>query len=294
MIINNFSPILFSTGPLEIRWYSLLFAFGIVIDYLLTRWLFKRRGWRVEDFDTAAIFLFLGMVIGARLGEVFFYHFDYYMSAPLEIFKVWKGGLASHGAAIGLLISYISFWAWKRRADARAGVKKELRFEFSKYADILVIGMPIVAGFVRVGNFFNSEILGRASDLPWAVVFAKNGETFARHPSQIYEALLAWGVFVVLFLLWRKREKLLKALGPLGVSKLSRKMTLQPYFFLFLFVALYFSSRFFVEFFKEFTGQEAVNAGWLGLTMGQWLSVAPVIIAVVWFGWKGLANFKKA
>lgn len=282
MIINDFSPILVSVGPLEIRWYSLLFAVGIVIDYLLTRWLFKKKGWPEGDFDTAAIFLFVGMVVGARLGEVFFYNFDYYMSAPLEIFKVWKGGLASHGAAVGLLISYIVYWAWRRRADTRAGIKKELRFGFAKYADIIAIGMPIVAGFVRIGNFFNSEILGRVSDLPWAVVFAKNGETFARHPSQVYEALLAFGVFAVLFLLWRKKEKLSGS-----------GLILQPYFFLFLFVALYFSSRFFVEFFKEFTGQEAVNAGWLGLTMGQWLSVVPVIIAMGWFGWKGIASFKK-
>lgn len=257
MITWNISPILFSFGPVEIRWYSALFATGVLLYYFLTRRLFRGRGWAVDDFDSIVLYLFLGMVIGARLGEVLFYNFSYYLASPIEIFKVWNGGLSSHGAAIGVFVAYLIYWGvkkWKSRSAGSSGV-----FPFLKYVDVLAVGMPLVAGFVRLGNFFNSEIVGRATSAPWGVAF--NGESFVRHPSQIYEMILAWGVFGIL--IWA-----------------NSRLRVRPGFIMFLFIALYFSSRFFVEFFKGFTGNEAVNAGWFGLTMGQWLSVVPVVIGV--------------
>jgi phosphatidylglycerol---prolipoprotein diacylglyceryl transferase len=268
MFVHNISRIALEIGPVEIRWYSLMFATGVVLCYFLTRWLWKREKWPLEDFDLVIVFLFFGLVIGARLGEVLFYNPSYYFSHPVEIFKIWKGGLASHGATIGLFLAYVLFWAWRRW-----GGNERRGFAFRKYIDILAVGMPMVAGFVRIGNFFNSEIVGRKTDLPWGVVFGVRGESFARHPSQIYEALLAWGVFAVLLVLWLRRKE---ADGRL-------KSWVKPYLFMFLFIALYFLSRFGVEFLKEYQVLEA-SGGWSsGMTMGQVLSVIPVLIALVYF-----------
>ncbi len=288
MFIHNISRVALEIGPVEIRWYGIMFASGVVLYYFLTRWLWKREGalgqgggvsgklgmkpgggWPIEDFDSVILFLFVGLVVGARLGEVFFYNFGYYSSAGFwEIFKIWEGGLSSHGATIGLVVAYAAFWWWKR-------------FAFSKYIDIAAVCMPLVAGFVRIGNFFNSEIVGRASDVPWAVVFAMNGEDFARHPAQLYEGLWAWVVFAVVFGLWLARRDgkgRLKKWARLGSGS-------RPGFFLFLFIGLYFAGRFVIEFFKEYQiGVGSDGLPW-GMTMGQALSVVPVVVAVGWFVW---------
>ncbi|MBT3864961.1 prolipoprotein diacylglyceryl transferase [Candidatus Peregrinibacteria bacterium] len=286
MMIWDVSPVLLDFGPVEIRWYSLLFACGVMGYYFLTRWLWKRRGFADGDFDIVIGLLFVGMVVGARLGEIFFYHPGYYLSEPLEILKIWKGGLASHGATIGLLVAYTSFWLWKRKGGG-AGMKSEddvakggadgdpakMGGGFFDYVDVLVVGMPLVAGFVRLGNFFNSEIVGRAWE--WGVVFVQNGEDFARHPVQLYEMLLAWAVFGVL--IWFGRRDF-------GGGRGERRLAKGSY--LFLFVGLYFAGRFVLEFFKEYQVLPD-SGGWaMGLTMGQVLSVVPVLIAVGWFLWR--------
>ena len=243
MFTHNISPVLFEVGPLEVRYYGVLFAFGVLLAYLITMRLWKKAHFSMKHFDSLVIYLFVGMIAGARLGHIVFYNFNYYWQNPSQIIKIWEGGLASHGAAIGLFVAYLIF-CWVKNV------------KFSKYVDIGVIAMPLVAGFVRVGNFFNSEIVGRETDLPWGVVFQQNGEDFARHPSQIYEALIAWAIFVVMIFMYRKKRR--------------------PYFFLFLFMGLYFASRILVEFVKEYPTYS-------GLTMGQWLSVLPMLIACGWF-----------
>jgi len=272
------SRVLFEAGPLELRWYSLLFAVGIVLAYLVERWVFRGEGWKMDDLDSVVVYLFIGLVVGARLGEVFFYHPDYYLSHPAEILKVWKGGLASHGATIGLLVSYLLFLAvrgWRAGHGVVAGVRRD----FWKYVDGIAIGMPLVAGFVRLGNFFNSEIVGRATGSDFGVVFVRNGEDFARHPVQLYEMLLAWSVFALMFLMWKKkrdRREAGKASGLIGKKG----------FFVFFFIGTYFAGRFALEFFKEYQVLPG-SGGWaMGLTMGQVLSVVPVLIALGWFGWQ--------
>ncbi len=265
MFVHDISPIALSFGPVEVRWYGVVFAFGVVCYYFLTRYLWSREGrlakaseWDLADFDMAVGFLFFGLVIGARLGEVFFYHPSYYLSDPLRILRIWEGGLSSHGAAIGLLIAYVLYWLWKGRLG------------FWKHVDLLAVCMPLVAGFVRIGNFFNSEIVGRVSDLPWAVTFMRNGEAFGRHPVQLYEGLLAWVVFGVLLSLWFLRDRF----GWLRRGGV----------FVFLFVVLYFSGRFGIEFFKEYQVLSSEGFLGLGLTMGQWLSIVPVVVGVVGLG----------
>lgn len=273
MLIHNISEVALKLGPVEVRYYSLMFACGVLGYYFLTHWLWKRRkvstgkNWPLEDFDTLVVFLFMGLVVGARLGEVFFYHPSYYLSQPVEILKIWNGGLSSHGATIGLLLAYTCFWGWKRMLGRKK--KSDGKLKFSEHIDILAICMPLVAGFVRMGNFFNSEIVGRTTSLPWGVVFARNGEEFARHPVQLYEGFWAWIVFAALIWLWLKQDRWtwLRTEG----------------FFVFSFIGLYFAGRFGIEFFKEYQVL-AADGGWtLGLTMGQWLSVVPILIAVSYF-----------
>ncbi len=189
------------------------------------------------------------MVVGARLGHIVFYDLAYYMANPLDIFMIWEGGLASHGAAIGVFVAYL-LWIWVHKK------------KFSLYSDLIVIGFPVAAGFVRIGNFFNSEIVGRPTNGSWGVVFERLREDFPRHPSQLYEAGLSFAIFAVLLVVYLKCFK-----------------KLPPLFILFLYVGLYFITRFFVEFWKA----RHVLDYEIPLSMGQWLSILPVLIAIGYF-----------
>lgn len=243
---NTLSPVIFSVGPLHVRWYGVLFASGLVLAYLIAMWAFKKRGLKVEDLDSMSTYLFFGVVIGARLGEVFFYEPAYYFEDPVRILKVWEGGLASHGAAIGLAFTY---WLWCK-------LKKH---KFSKHIDALVLGMPVAAAFVRIGNFFNSEIVGKATGGEWGVIF--NGENFARHPAQLYEGAWSFMVFFILFTVFKKWKKM------------------PEMFLMFLYLALYFGGRFVLEYFKDVNTLPEDFV----LNNGQLLSLIPVFIAAVYF-----------
>ncbi len=242
MFNHNINPTLLDLGPLEIRYYGLLFAVGVVAYYLITAWIFKREKFPVKDFDDLVLYLFVGLILGARFGHIVFYNLDYYLANPADVVKVWEGGLSSHGAAVGLFAMYLIF-CWVKKVP------------FAKYMNAIVIGMPLVAGFVRVGNFFNSEIVGRPTDLSFGVVFERLGEDFARHPSQIYEALLAWAIFGVMMFLYLKKKKVN---------------------YLMIFVVSYFVTRFLVEFVKEYPLLEPI-----GLTMGQYLSIGAILVALI-------------
>ncbi|HPI24786.1 MAG TPA: prolipoprotein diacylglyceryl transferase, partial [Candidatus Paceibacterota bacterium] len=258
MFLNNIDPVLFSVGPLAIRWYSVFFAIGIILYYAITLRLWKNRKWKESDFDKLVLFLFVGLVLGARLGEVFFYQWDYYSSAGIfEIFKVWKGGLSSHGATIGLLVAYIIFCL-------------RTKIRFMDRIDVIAVAMPLVAGFVRLGNFFNSEIVGRAvsADFPFGVVFAQNGEMFARHPAQLYEGLLAWITFTIVISFYLKKIR-------------TSRFKVRNGFFLFLFTGIYFSGRFALEFLKEYQIGSGTDGLPFGLTMGQGLSIIPILISII-------------
>ncbi len=248
VFVNNFSPVAFSVGPLVVHWYGLVYAIGLILTYLYIASVYKREKLPIAKLDSVAIYLFFGMLIGARLGHVFFYNAGYFLSHPLEILKVWNGGLASHGGAIGVFVAYL-IWIWVHKV------------KFSKYADKLVMGFPIVAGFIRLGNYFNSELVGNATGGPWGVIFRRLGEDFPRHPVQIYAALMSFGIFLIMFLTYRRYKK-----AP-------------PLFFLFLYMLLYFIGRFVVEYWKDFAG----HTGNLPLDMGQILSIVPILIALAYF-----------
>lgn len=186
-------PIIFSLGPLHVRWYGLMYVLGFLGSYLLVRKQIREYKYQqlAEHFENLNLVLILGVVIGGRLGYVLFYNFSYYLAHPLEIPATWTGGMSFHGACLTLLFAG---WIFCRKN----------KLDFWKSADIYIATLPIGLGLGRIGNFINGELYGRVTDLPWAMVFPAGGP-LPRHPSQLYESLLEG---VVLFtLLWSVRHK---------------------------------------------------------------------------------------
>ncbi len=244
MITWNLDPVLLDLGPLEIRYYGLFFALGLFFAYTLARHMAKQKKLSLDKLDTLVVYLIAGLILGARFGHILFYSLDYYMANPEQILQIWNGGLSSHGAAIGVLLAYGLF------------LLQNKKIKFFDYADIIAIVTTIPVIFVRMGNFFNSEIVGRvAENLPWAVTFERVDQ-LPRHPSQIYESLLGVLILAVLYPLWKKKHKSAK-----------------PGYFAGLFFILYFGTRFLVEFVKEYPLHS-------GLTTGQWLSIPFVAIGL--------------
>ena len=247
MIEWDVSPDIFTLGPITIRWYGLLFASTFIIGYQIMYWIFKREGKDVNDVNDLVWFMLLGTVIGARLGHCLFYNPSYYLSNPLEILLIWKGGLASHGAGVGLF-SALYFYSKKKKDQSYLWV-----------ADRLTLPVALSGLFVRTGNLFNSEIVGRPTDGTWGFVFTAVDD-IPRHPTQIYEASSYFIVFCILFFVYKFRGKELKDGFMLG-----------------LFLAMFFSIRFYIEFFKE--NQTYFEEG-MALNMGQILSIPLLILGV--------------
>lgn len=248
-IVWDASPVLFSIGNLSIRWYGLLFALGFIVGYEIVSWMYKNERKPQKDIENLTIVMILATIIGARLGHCFFYEPAYYLANPLEIFAVWKGGLASHGAAIGILLG---LWLYTL-------AKKDVNYLW--LLDRIVVPVALAGCFIRLGNFFNSEILGNPSNVPWAIVFARVDD-IPRHPVQLYESISYLIIFFILFFTYKNK----KAKTPRGL--------------LFgMFLVFIFTARFLLEFFKaEQTYLEAS----LTLNMGQILSI-PFIIAGIYF-----------
>lgn len=253
MINWTVSPEIFQLGPFHIRYYGVLFALAFIAGYQIEQYIFKNEHKNPDDVNDLVWYMVLGTIAGARLGHCLFYGAGFYLTHPLEILKVWEGGLASHGAAIGILIA-IYFYSRK---------KKDQTYLWTM--DRVVIPVALAGCFIRLGNLFNSEIIGTPSNLPWAFKFpnalAPDGALLPRHPAQLYESIAYLLVFIFMFYLYRKKKGLI-AEG----------------YFLGLFLILVFSFRFFVEFIKE--SQEPFENGML-LNMGQLLSI-PLVILGVW------------
>jgi phosphatidylglycerol:prolipoprotein diacylglycerol transferase len=250
MPFPEIDPIIFEIGPLAIRWYSLAYIVGLVGGWMYMKRLAVRKP-AVCDGDAVDDFLFwatIGVVLGGRLGIVLFYQFDYYMTNPAKIIAVWEGGMSFHGGFLGVVVAAYLFTR-KRGIDP-------LRF-----GDLLGCVAPIGLFFGRIANFINSELWGRTTDVPWGVVFP-NGGPVARHPSQLYEALLEGLVlFVVLFILSR-----------------NEKVRARPGMLMGIFVAGYGLARIIAEFFREPDAYIGFLA--FGTTWGQWLSVPMVLIGL--------------
>lgn len=248
-IFWNVSPEIMKLGPFSLRWYGLLFASGFVLGYLILTKIYKLEKKPLADLEQLSIYVILGTVIGARLGHCLFYDPVYYLSHPIEIIKVWEGGLASHGAAIGILISIYLI------------TKKQKDKTMLWILDRLVIVVALGGSLIRLGNLFNSEIIGRPADVPWAFIFARVDE-IPRHPAQLYESFFYLITFVVLYFTYMKTNK--KSL---------------PGYLFGLALVMIFGFRFFVEFIKE--NQSPFEQGMI-LDMGQLLSI-PFVIAGFYF-----------
>jgi len=245
----NISPEIFSIGPVTIRWYGLLFATSFLIGFQIMNYIFKKEGKKESDLNDLVWYMILGTVIGARLGHCLFYNPEYYLSNPLEILQIWKGGLASHGAGIGILLA-IYFYS-----------KKKTDQSFLWTMDRIVVTVALAGFFIRIGNLFNSEIIGKPTNLPWAFIFPAV-DNVPRHPTQIYEALAYLGIFLFLFYYYKKNNN-----NP-------KEGVLFGYFMI-----MVFSFRFFVEFLKENQSPFEQN---MPLNMGQLLSI-PFIIVGIYF-----------
>lgn len=240
----NIDPIIFSVGPVDIRYYSLCFIIAFTIGYGYFKYFFKREGVPQTLLDPLLYTLILATLIGARLGHCLFYEPSYYLAHPIKILYVWEGGLASHGGALALLLA---MW-WFAHHYGRKN-----NFSFLWIMDRLGITVALAGFFIRLGNLMNSEIYGNPTDLPWGFVFVRNNELLPKHPTQLYEGLTYLLLFVVLITIYRKR-----------LPKL-REGTLFGIFLLVLFAA-----RFFIEYVKE--PQVGFEEG-MALNMGQILSI---------------------
>ena len=245
-------PVLFHIGSLEIRWYGLLFVSGFVIGWYLFKWFFTREKVDTKLMDPLLYTLLIGTVVGARLGHCIFYQPDYYFGSWQgfwEIFMPWKGGLASHGGAIALLLA---MWWFVHKYG------KKNDFDFLWILDRLCIAVAFAGCMIRLGNLFNSEIYGDVTTLPWGFVFDLRGETEPKHPTQLYEAISY--LLLGLALVWAYKYKL---------DKVHRG------FFFGLFLLGCFGARFLIEFIKE---PQVEFEETMALDMGQLLSI-PFVIA---------------
>ena len=205
MIVHNFDPILIDLGLFEIRWYSLAYILGIIIGWMYATRIIKLTTTnkynfeqiKKSNFDDLIIYLVIGIILGGRLGYIFFYNLEYYIQNFPEIFKIWQGGMSFHGGLIGIIISIIFF-------------SKKTKINFFKFSDIVSCVAPIGIFLGRVANFINGELYGKVSTLPWSVIFSNGGDV-GRHPSQIYEAILEGLVlFILINYLALKKELLFK------------------------------------------------------------------------------------
>ncbi len=238
----NVEPVIFSIGPVGIRWYGLFFASGVLLGAHTIPRVFEQRGLARQDGERLILWLAGGMIVGAHLIHLIFYEPYSFIYDPIRIVEIGKG-LASHGGGLGA-IAALAFYCWRRK------------LQFHRHADASMVGALWVIPFVRIGNFFNSEIVGRATDLPWAVIFDQRGDGIARHPSQIYEALTGFAILAIG--LWLNK-------------KYAERM--RPGSLLYLLLLLYFSTRFLLEYVKEY---QVLHQSF-PLTMGQCLSL-PIVL----------------
>lgn len=252
------NPEIFS-GFVTIRWYSLMFAIGFWMGFNIVAKMFKREGAPESWLTTLLIYVVAATILGARLGHVFFYQWDYYSQHPWKILATWEGGLASHGGAIGIIIAVLlySYFTTKRNP----------LWTF----DRLTIAIAMVGGLIRIGNLMNSEIFGHATTLPWGFMFVRSAEWHALypgqacHPTQIYEALTYFALFaLMMWMYWKKNA------GE------------RPGLLFGTFLVGTFGSRFLVEFIKN--DQVGFEADMV-LNMGQCLSIPFVVLGVFLIIW---------
>ncbi len=272
MLLNyihwNPAPEIFTIPGIDwpVRWYGLMWALAFIVSHFFMNRIFKVEKRSDKALDSLTLYIILGTVIGARLGHCLFYGpwFDEtlqngmviegYLSHPLNMLKVYEGGLASHGGAIGIIVAMVLFcrkhkesWLW--------------------LFDRLVVVVPIASMCIRLGNLINSEIIGKVTDVPWAFIFVQE-DNLPRHPAQLYEAIFCFFLFILMYWLWKNKRN-----------------TVGPGFMFGLMCVLFFTERFLDEFLKE--NQVEFENGHI-LNQGQWLSIPFVLIGafMIWRSFK--------
>lgn len=265
----NVDPTIFTILGREIRWYGVLWVIGLIVAVYMVQRIFKYEKLPEKWFDSLFVYMMLGIILGARLGHCLFYEPKYYLSNPVEILKIWEGGLASHGGVIGIIIAV---WLYSKKVT-----KKSMLWTF----DRVMVPTGFTAAMIRLGNLMNHEIYGGPTDLPWGFRFIDNVGLWMRgaepiytepsHPTQIYEALAYLVVFgITMYLYWKTDAKDRSGLIT-GVG-----------------ILIIFLFRFFVEFLKNVqVDSEITMRENTGLILGQWLSI-PFIIWGVWLIWRAM------
>ena len=252
---------IFSLGPIAIHWYSMMFLLAFYIGFQILKKIYIIEKKNVALLDPFLVHMVLGTIIGARLGEVFFYNWEYFQNNLLEIFLPIKlndsgvdfigfRGLSSHGATVGIIISIFIY---------------KIRYKYDSVLwifDRLVIAVAIGGMFVRIGNFFNSEIVGKFTNSDFGVIFLNRGDSLPRHPAQLYEAFGYLILFILLVLIYNKS-----------------KLTLKKGFIFGFFLLTLFTIRFVVEYVKESQGGIEKTLGII--STGQWLSIPFIIIGIL-------------
>ena len=250
MFTNNFDPVAFQFFSLEIRWYSLAYIVGISLGWLYCKNKLIKDQNILDIFDDYITYLIIGIILGGSLGYALFYNLKYYLENPIEILMVWNGGMSFHGGLIGVVIASKLF----------SSKHKTNQFIF---LDLVALSAPIGVFFGRIANFINSELYGRATDVPWSVQFVLI-DNIKRHPSQLYEAFFE-GITLFFILIYFFKKNYLKKPGQISG----------------LFLVFYSIFRFFSEFFRS--PDPHIGYLILNLTLGQLISIVFLIIGSILF-----------
>ncbi|GGF85078.1 prolipoprotein diacylglyceryl transferase [Alteromonas lipolytica] len=242
LVFPNIDPVIVSLGPLSVRWYGMMYLLGFMAAYLLAKKRLPSTPWNRDQLSDLLFWGFVGVIIGGRLGYVFFYQWSMFVDDPTYLFKIWTGGMSFHGGLLGV----IGAMAWQA---------KRLNASFLQVADFIAPLVPIGLGAGRIGNFLNAELWGRTTDVPWAIIFPGAGPD-PRHPSQLYEFALEGVVLFIILWLYSARPRPTGAVGG-------------------LFLAGYGVFRFIVEFFRE--PDAHIGLYQVGLSQGQLLCI-PMIL----------------
>jgi prolipoprotein diacylglyceryl transferase len=264
------SPVIFEFGALQLRYYGILFILGFIVSYFILKKIYEKEDIPLKELDLLSGYVLIGGLVGARIGHCVFYDWEYFSNHILEIFLpvtfepefrfVGYQGLASHGGAIGVIIAVLLF------------VKKSVKRNFFWLIDRIAIPTGFAGALIRIGNLMNSEIYGHQTNLPWGFIFAENGDVYASHPTQIYEALCYIATSILLMRLY-KEERFRNAKG----------------FLLGVFFIMVFTARFFIEFLKE---NQVAFEETMSLNMGQILSIPLVVTGIFLIVWSR-SRYKK-